>query len=479
MLIAQSGAVNFADGSVWKLVIQFAVLFGAVLLGNILRTTVPFLRKMLIPSALLGGIIVLCLKLIPQVNAFLDAEFMQIVTYHCLGLGFAAMALKTEKHKKSVSTVKIVESGALMAGSYLLQALVGLIISLIFYYLSGSYFAAGLILPMGYGQGTGSALSWGSNYENNNGFAGGASYGLAVAAIGFLVGSVVGVIYMNVLNKKGKVRPRLSSNQARTVEHFEGENEIPETESVDKMSVQICLVIAAYAAAYGFMQLLQLTGIKALGEVAWGLNFLWALLFAFLLKLAIGGLKKKNVIKRNYVNNNMMDRISGLMFDIMIVAGVVAIDFEDIAANLPLLVVTCVIGAITTFIYVRAVTNQIYPGYELEGFLTNFGTVTGTASTGMILLREIDPDYVTPAATNIVLQNIPSIALLAPLLLTLGYAGSDVTHTYVMFGVYFLLFAAYNVFLFRKKIFKKHYASRPETPWSETDVEQNGALQES
>lgn len=47
---------------------------------------------------------------------------------------------------------------------------------------------------MGFGQSIGSALSWGSNYETNYGFEGGASFGLPVASIGFIVGSVIGVI---------------------------------------------------------------------------------------------------------------------------------------------------------------------------------------------------------------------------------------------------------------------------------------------
>ena len=82
-------------------------------------------------------------------------------------------------------------------------------------------------------------------------------------------------------------------------------------------------------------------------------------------------------------------------------------------------------------------------------------------------MREIDPNYSTPAASNIVLQNIPSLVLLAPLLLTLGFAASSLTNTLIMFGVYVLLFIAYNIFLFRRRIFKKHYLGKPEEVWDE------------
>ena len=175
------------------------------------------------------------------------------------------------------------------------------------------------------------------------------------------------------------------------------------------------------------------------------------------MKVLLNLLRKKGVVKRAYINNNLMDRISGFMFDLMIVAGVVAIDFEDIYMNLPLLIITCVCGTAVTFFYVKAATRHTYKGYELESFLTNFGTVTGTVSTGMILLREIDPNYVTPAASNIVLQNIPSLVMLAPLLLTMGFAASSLQHTLIMLGVYAFLLIAYNIFLFRRSIFKKRY----------------------
>ena len=285
---------------------------------------------------------------------------------------------------------------------------------------------------------------------------------MSVFEIVFIVGSVIGVIYLNALIRKGKYSPLRNLSQACASDTEEYENEIPDSESIDKLSVQLCFVILGYTLAQLFMRLLSATGVSAVEDLAWGLNFLWALLFGFLMKVLLNLLRKKGVVKRAYINNNLMDRISGFMFDLMIVAGVVAIDFEDIYMNLPLLIITCVCGTAVTFFYVKAATRHTYKGYELESFLTNFGTVTGTISTGMILLREIDPNYVTPAASNIVLQNIPSLVMLAPLLLTMGFAASSLQHTLIMLGVYVFLLIAYNIFLFRRSIFKKRYANTGE-----------------
>ena len=42
---------------VWKIILQIALLLGFLLIGNILRRTIPFLRKAFIPSALIGGLL--------------------------------------------------------------------------------------------------------------------------------------------------------------------------------------------------------------------------------------------------------------------------------------------------------------------------------------------------------------------------------------------------------------------------------------
>ena len=42
--------------TVWSVVINIGLLLVALLIGNALRRTVPFLRKAFIPSALVGGL---------------------------------------------------------------------------------------------------------------------------------------------------------------------------------------------------------------------------------------------------------------------------------------------------------------------------------------------------------------------------------------------------------------------------------------
>ena len=138
----------------------------------------------------------------------------------------------------------------------------------------------------------------------------------------------------------------------------------------------------------------------------------------------------------------------------MIVAGTAAISFENLRSMWLPLVLVCAIGAIVTFRFVLRCCKHLYPGYEYEGFFSMFGMLTGTASNGMILLREVDPKFETPAANNLVLQTLPAIVFGFPILLLLGFAPQSMKNTYITLGLLIVIFAAFYLFIFRKKIFK-------------------------
>ena len=84
-------------GAVWAFMVQIGLLLLFLMLGNILRRVIPLFRKCLIPSALLGGTLLLIVNIsFKQFGVMaVDNRLMQVITYHCLAIGFAAMSLKT------------------------------------------------------------------------------------------------------------------------------------------------------------------------------------------------------------------------------------------------------------------------------------------------------------------------------------------------------------------------------------------------
>ena len=75
--------------------------------------------------------------------------------------------------------------------------------------------------------------------------------------------------------------------------------------------------------------------------------------------------------------------------------------------------------------------------------------LTGTASTGMILLREIDGDFITPVADNLVYQNFPAMVFGFPLMLLANLAPQQ---PWLTFGILVAFLLVMNIILFRSKI---------------------------
>ena len=462
--------------SVWSFMVQLGLLLLFLMLGNILRRVIPLFRKCLVPSALLGGALLLVSNVIfKQFDITLvDNRLMQVITYHCLAIGFASMSLKTEKSAHKTVPSQVVEFGALQGGTYMLQAFVGLGITLILFLLTRygnnviSYIC-GLILPLAYGQGPGNALSWDINFTNTPAtqFAGNGSFGLSLASIGFVVASVFGILYINIHKKRGGLYVRKPNPTDEVVDQTNPSGkEIPDNESVDKFTIQVGFVALAYALAYGFMCFMGSLS-NFTNSVAWGFNFLWASLSAMLIRAGVKLLRKRKMMSREYINNYQMDRISGFSFDLMIVAGVAAIEINDIKNYILPIVLLSVIGTVITYVYIRLVAKDCFKGFEHEFFLMSFGTLTGTASNGMILMKEVDPGLRTPTSSLYILSNFPAMVMIAPLLILLSFAGSSMTNAVIACAIFFVLWLVYTIYLFRRKIFKKRYKNKPENIWKD------------
>ena len=455
---------NFWEFRVWGSFNLFAVLLVSLLAANILKRRLKILRQSLIPTSVLGGgllIVVAGIYKLCTGNIMFDEPFfgesgtanLEMLTYHCLALGFIASAFKTSDNKMNKRRAgEIFDSGVTTVATYLLQAIVGFGISLVACIFMKDFFeAAGVLLPFGYGQGTGQAMNYGTIYETEFGFVGGKSFGLTIAAFGFISASLGGVVYLN----RPKMRQRLNANAGKkyklNTEQIETANEIPMQESMDKLTFQIALIAAAYLISYLLMFLLGLL-LPGMKSVIFGFNFLLGVLAAMIVK---GIMKFFRVMKwnsRDYINNFLMTRASNFFFDLMVVAGVAAIRLGALQDYWGVIIIMGLAGAFVTYWYTSVVARVLFKEYAEEQFLATYGMLTGTASTGVILLREIDGDFETPAADNMVYQTFPAIVFGFPMMLLATLAPVKPILTLIIF---ILFFAVMNIILFRSKIFKK------------------------
>ena len=454
--------VNFWDFSSWGAFNLIAVLLSALLVANMLKRSFPWLEASLIPTSVLGGGILLLASIVYKrltgAELFNTPFFgghgtvwLELITYHMLALGFTASALRSNDGRMTKErSVEIFNTGLTTVATYLLQALAGMIICIIAAKsLTELLEASGLLLALGYGQGPGQAMNYGNLYEVDYGFVGGKSFGLTIASMGFLAASVGGVIHLNLLKRQGKII--LDKGTGSANEQVEEANEVPMQENVDKFTLQVAFIMLAYLVSYLLMYSLGclLPGMRA---TIYGFNFLLGVLAATLLKSILKFLNRKNIVHRQYTNNFLLTRATNFFFDIMVTASIAAIRMDIIGKYWAVLLALSIAGMVLSYVYVHFVCRKLFPNYVEQQFLAMYGMLTGTASTGIILLREIDGDFKTPVADNLVYQNFPAMVFGFPILLLATMAP---TQPYLTLGIVAVFLIAINILLFRSFIFKK------------------------
>ena len=455
---------NFWDSSVWGPFNLMALLLCALLAASLIKKKCTILEESLIPTSVLGGTLLLLIsavyKLISGNHMFEHnffggngASVLEIITYHTLALGFIASTFTDSKNTLGKERqTEIFNTGLTTVSTYMLQAIFGMgFTMLLAKFLKDVFPVSGVLLCFGFGQGTGQAMNYGNIYETTYGFVGGKSFGLTIAAFGFLCASFGGVFYLRYLKKSGKVDIVIKRNTTVSTAKNVDDDRVPVFESMDTLSVQLAFVMGAYLLTYICMLVLGnlLPGLKA---VIYGFNFLLGVLAATITKSVVQKLYTRGKLKKQYMNTFLMTRIRNFFFDIMVVAGIAAIQIDALGSYLWILIVIAIIGIIVTYIYNHFIAIKLFPNYSQEQFLGMFGMLCGTASTGIILLREVDPDFNSPVADNMVYQNFPAIAFGFPLMILATMAPEKPSLCMIILIAYFILL---NIILFRSKIFKK------------------------
>lgn len=426
-----------------------------ITIANILKSRIKVLKDFIIPTSVIAGFIGLILG--PEILKLIsfDAKHLGALVYHLMAIGFIAISLKDRKRKANKS---FLNSGVLIVSTYLVQGIIGFGISLILFYtiFPDLFVGFGLLLPLGYGQGPGQAFSIGSSWEKL-GFLYGGNIGLTIATFGFLWASLIGIPLMNYLRRRNKIKRHDSKVHTPRVKlHEESEpEEIPLSEGLDKISIQISMIGLVYLATYltlvGLSRLLDPLGTigQTISDLLWGFHFTIGSVYGILTKTIWDKLRQKNIVTSSAPNNYLLQRIAGGAFDFMITASIAAISIQALKGYVAPIILVTTIGGIVTALYLIFMCKKLFKENTLENIVGFFGMQTGTISTGMALLRGVDPDFDSDGAENLVIGSAVALFFGFPLMIVLslpitGYkTGQPIFYLYTL-----LLFIAYLLFLF-------------------------------
>ena len=393
----------------------FGWLAAMLLIGVLVRARISFFQRFLFPSCLIGGIIGLILVNFRIIN--IAVSDLEMFAYHFFNISFISVGLTHSNDQKegalrSGTFIKGPAWMALVQGScFGLQAALGGLLVILFGVLGMELFPTfGFLVPLGFEEGPGQALSVGKVWEGF-GFEQAATIGLTFAAIGYLFAFFVGVpiVYRGIRNG-------LAAYGAKTLPRDVLTGIIPadqqtekagrltlHTGNVDSMAFQAALVGLVYLLTYGFVKYAGLLLPPDAARIMWGFFFVFGLVFAICVRLLIQKFGAGHLI-----DPGIQRRITGWSIDFLIVATVMAIQFLVVwKYALPIFLISILNGALTTIVVIYL--GKRLPDFNLERTAAVYGSVTGTVSCGLLLLRIADPDFKTPVAIEIAVMNVLSI----------------------------------------------------------------------
>ncbi len=398
----------------------FSCLAIMLLIGVLLRAKIQFLQHFLIPSCLIGGLLGLILLNMGVMR--LPVGDLETLAYHFFNISFISVGLTRDETRQetSQSRLRIFKAPLWMALTqsviFPLQALAGGVLVAMFGFFGIKLFPTfGFLVALGFEEGPGQALSIGKVWQGF-GFEHATTIGLTFAAMGFFFSFLVGVPLVNWGIRKGlsahgsKTLSRdfltgiISKNQKR-----KSAGELPfHSSNLDSLAFHSALVGLVYILTYGFVKYLGYIVPADVASILWGFFFIFGLGIA----LGIRWMMERLGIE-HLIDAGIQRRITGWSVDFLIVSTVMAIKLAIVWQYiLPISAISLVSGVLTTFMVVF-LGKRIW-SYNLERTIAIYGTVTGTVSSGLLLLRIADPDFKTPVAIEIALMNvfsIPSIGL--------------------------------------------------------------------
>ncbi len=439
----------------YEIMVNLGVISVALIIGAFIRHKISILSRFLIPAPIIAGFFLLLFYnfLAPQFG--LTQEFLGNLVYHMLNISFIAMMLRTKDGDfENKTTSNIFANVFSTVSQYGYQTFLGLLLTLILMVtISPNLFPAfGFLLPLGFELGPGQAYSISHSWIQM-GFEGATSVALTIAAAGFLVGAIGGVILVNWGILKGYISNPKESETTEVKKH----DGLIEYFNLDSLSYHVAIVLATY-----LISLLVLTFITYLlaflgplgvqfGDSLWGLNFIFSSLIAIVVRKYI-----KKVGIGPSIETAMCNRISGLSIDLTIASSLGAISLTAISNYIFEIILMIALGVFIAAKLLTKYCRAVFSDNWFKRTLVLFGCATGTLPTGLALLRIVEPNMDSSVATDYMYASAIVFPIMIPLILcanlpAMAATTGNMLYFYIALAVAFVYLVAALIYLFFRK----------------------------
>lgn len=396
------------------------VLIGLVLLAsNALRLWLPWLRRLFLPSSVIGGLLLLLMgpdvlgKALPTFfeespglfPAYVQESWAALpgllinVVFAALFIGKAIPGLRTIWLRAGPQVVV----GQTMAwGQYVVGLSLALLVLVPVFNMNPM---VGALIEIGFEGGHGTAAGMADTFEEL-GFEEGADLALGLATVGIVAGVLIGTVLINIAARRGIIKLQDGDNQPEDPDELMREDERPSTAefsefkkdleqeagTTDPLSLHIGLVGIAIVIGW-----LILSGLQWIEQVTWardgGLEILAHVpLFPIAM---IGGVIVQLIVMRfgleRHVSSRTMSRIAGTALDFTIVAALATLSLTTLGEHFLPFLLLAVAGIAWGLFVLIVIAPRVIPENWFERGVGDFGQSMGVTVTGLLLMRMADP----------------------------------------------------------------------------------------
>lgn len=383
----------------------------SLLAGMLLRGKLGFLQKMLVPSCVIGGIIGFLLVNL-NLAAETDTSLYSTLVAQVFIISFISIGLTTPP-KEDAGAGKNLLKGGLGIGIvwdllYALTPVLGVLVAAAVGPAFGMDPQYGLLIPFAFAQGPGQSVTYGTILEGY-GLKDAAMVAVAFSAIGFLFAFLVGVPLARRGLRCGAARHggTLSAQSLKGVIPAAEQKEpigvfTCHNSNIDPLAFHMALTFFVYLLTYFFTKLMKV--LLRGSDLAEGMMFVYGLGLAYLVSF----LMKK--LGLSYLHDNeTQKRITGVCTDYLVVGSFMAVRVSVIARWLVPMLAVCAVCAGVTYVVSYFFARRFGGSNDFERFLGLWGTATGTAPSGLALVRIVDPELATTTAAELGVWNVPGI----------------------------------------------------------------------
>ncbi|NET71219.1 MAG: sodium:glutamate symporter [Sphaerospermopsis sp. SIO1G2] len=403
------------------LALFFACLL--VLLASILRYCVPLLKKMHLPAAVIGGLLGLALG--PQLlGAYwadklgLEQSIKEIYTIwkqlpgFLISLVFAELLmgkrLPSMKKIWDESASQVIVGYSMAWGQYIVGLLVAMFLLVPFF--DANILSASLIV-IGFQGGYGTAAGLGDTY-GQLGFEEGYDLAIAMATAGKVAAILVGLILINIAVTYRKMKSPDESRHEHLRERVsasEGKKAVKKQReemhfSADRFILHLSLLCVAICIGWCIREVLFMLESVFVNHSREGIMqyiplFPMAMIGGALLQWIITYFDAEDIVNARHLHS-----MSHSFLDLLIVVAIATISLETLSANWVMVVLMVVVGVGWNLFIFFLIAPYFYESDPWIRGIGDFAHSTGATTTGLMLMKLIDPNDKTGVKSSFSLK---------------------------------------------------------------------------